>query len=83
MLPRFYYPEILKGNNQISNKTHVHHICKVLRLKRNDYIQLFDGAGNHAKAKIIEAKKQIIEYFAFHESLKNRHFHVAPIYVCL
>ena len=61
MLPRFYYPEILKGNNQISNKTHVHHICKVLRLKKNDYIQLFDGAGNHAKAKIIEAKKQIIE----------------------
>ena len=40
MLPRFYYPEILKGNNQISNKTHVHHICKVLRLKKNDYIQL-------------------------------------------
>ena len=61
MLPRFYYPEILKGNNQISNKTHVHHICKVLRLKKNDYIQLFDGAGNHAKAKIIEVKKQIIE----------------------
>ena len=61
MLPRFYYPEILKGNNQILNKTHVHHICKVLRLKKNDYIQLFDGAGNHAKAKIIEAKKQIIE----------------------
>jgi len=60
MLPRFYYPEILKGNNQMSNKTHVHHICKVLRLKKNDYIQLFDGTGNYAKAKIIEAKKQII-----------------------
>lgn len=61
MLPRFYYPEIFKGNNQISNKTHVHHICTVLRLKKNDYIQLFDGAGNHAKAKIIEVKKQIVE----------------------
>ena len=69
MLPRFYYPEILKGNNQISNKTHVHHICKVLRLKKNDYIQLFDGAGNHAKAKIIEVKKQIIELLPHREPM--------------
>ena len=57
----FIIQKYLKAIIKFQIKTHVHHICKVLRLKKNDYIQLFDGAGNHAKAKIIEVKKRIIE----------------------
>lgn len=53
---RFYSPpkNIFKDKIVISDKKEVHHLKDVLRLKRGDFVFVFDGKANEYKAEIQE-----------------------------
>lgn len=60
---RSYAENISLNTNTIliSNKQEIHHIKDVLRLKKNDRLQIFNGNGEEAEGEIAVIKKEHIE----------------------
>ncbi|MGE4349268.1 MAG: 16S rRNA (uracil(1498)-N(3))-methyltransferase [Candidatus Berkiella sp.] len=66
-IPRIYYPTSLSKNQTLSLDSEAsHYVSKVLRLKENDQIFLFNGEGGEYLAQIKHLKKtimvQLIDY---------------------
>jgi len=54
-VPRFYYPPPLPRSNHVElPREAAHHAHRVLRLRANDAVQVFDGEGNAFDARIAE-----------------------------
>ena len=60
--PRILCEELSSPSIQYTNIKQIHHLAKVLRVKPGDSVQLFDGKGNVAAAKIKELSKQSIHF---------------------
>jgi len=60
--PRILCEELSSPSIQYTNIKQIHHLAKVLRVKPGDSVQLFDGKGNVAVAKIKELSKQSIHF---------------------
>ena len=60
--PRILCEELSSPSIQYTNIKQIHHLAKVLRVKTGDSVQLFDGKGNVAAAKINELSKQSIHF---------------------
>ena len=60
--PRILCEELSSQSIQYTNIKQIHHLAKVLRVKPGDSVQLFDGKGNVAAAKIKELSKQSIHF---------------------
>ena len=60
--PRILCEELSSPSIQYTNIKQIHHLAKVLRVKPGDLVQLFDGKGNVAAAKINELSKQSIHF---------------------
>ena len=60
--PRILCEELSSPSIQYTNIKQIHHLAKVLRVKPGDSVQLFDGKGNVAAAKINELSKQSIHF---------------------
>ena len=60
--PRILCEELSSPSIQYTNIKQIHHLAKVLRAKPGDSVQLFDGKGNVAAAKINELSKQSIHF---------------------
>jgi 16S rRNA (uracil1498-N3)-methyltransferase len=53
-IPRFYLPATYQTGKTLElNKQQVHHAVTVLRLKNNRQVEVFDGKGKQARAKLI------------------------------
>ena len=61
--PRIYCPELSAPSYKCTNIKQIHHLAKVLRLKPNDPVELFDGGGSTANGTIEEIGKA---YISFH-----------------
>lgn len=58
-IPRIYLPSRLELNNLVELNEHAfQHVVKVLRLKQNSKIILFDGKGNECSAVLHEVNKK-------------------------
>ena len=60
--PRILCEELSSPSIQYTNIKQIHHLAKVLRVKPGDLVQLFDGKGNVAAAKINELSRQSIHF---------------------
>ena len=60
--PRIYCPKLSAPSYKCTNIKQIHHLAKVLRLKPNDPVELFDGCGFMANGTIGEIGKAYI-YF--------------------
>ena len=60
--PRIYCPKLSALSYKCTNIKQIHHLAKVLRLKPNDPVELFDGCGFMANGTIGEIGKAYI-YF--------------------
>jgi len=59
---RVYCKSVKEHNKKfIIDETQSHHLIKALRLKENDFVEVFDGVGNSAKCKIIKLSKRNCE----------------------
>ncbi len=60
--PRIYHPELIHqlGNITLSDEASAH-IGRVLRMKPQQDIVLFDGSGNEFPATIIEVNKKTVQ----------------------
>ena len=61
--PRIYCPELSATSYQCTNIKQIHHLAKVLRLKPNDPVELFDGCGSIANGNIEEVDKAYISFY--------------------
>ena len=61
--PRVYCPELSATSYQCTNIKQIHHLAKVLRLKPNDPVELFDGCGSIANGTIEEVDKAYISFY--------------------
>ena len=61
--PRIYCPKLSAPSYKCTNIKQIHHLAKVLRLKPNDPVELFDGCGFIANGTIGEINKA---YISFH-----------------
>ena len=61
--PRIYCPELSATSYQCTNIKQIHHLAKVLRLKPNDPVELFDGCGSIANGAIEEVDKAYISFY--------------------
>ena len=61
--PRIYCPELSATSYQCTNIKQIHHLAKVLRLKPNDPVELFDGCGSIANGTIEEVDKAYISFY--------------------
>jgi 16S rRNA (uracil1498-N3)-methyltransferase len=81
---RFFVEEIQTGGLQQIEGPEAHHALKVLRVRENDPIELFDGQGNVAIAKVVAIAKRdfqvAIESRAFEPRDSDGRIHFA---VCL
>ena len=66
--PRIYCPKLSALSYKCTNIKQIHHLAKVLRLKPNDPVELFDGCGFMANGTIGEIGKAYI-YFHVDEIL--------------
>ena len=62
--PRIFCPELSASSYKCTNIKQIHHLAKVLRLKVNDTVELFDGLGSFASGIIQDIGKTHIN---FHE----------------
>jgi 16S rRNA (uracil1498-N3)-methyltransferase len=71
----FFTPDILSKYYQL-NEDESRHCIKVLRLRKNDFINLIDGKGGFYKAKIIDPnqKKCIVEIITVYQNYGKRNF---------
>ena len=60
--PRIFCPELSSSNYKCTNIKQIHHLAKVLRLKANDPVELFDGQGTIANGIIQEIEKDYINF---------------------
>jgi 16S rRNA (uracil1498-N3)-methyltransferase len=60
--PRIFCPELSSSSYKSTNIKQIHHLAKVLRLKANDPVQLFDGQGTIANGIIQEIEKDYINF---------------------
>jgi 16S rRNA (uracil1498-N3)-methyltransferase len=56
-LPRFFVPQLLADSEIEIPETEAHHVAKVLRLQPGDEIELFDGRGIRAPARLTLVSK--------------------------
>jgi 16S rRNA (uracil1498-N3)-methyltransferase len=61
--PRVYCPELSATSYQCTNIKQIHHLAKVLRLKPNDPVELFDGCGSIANGTIEDIGKAYISFY--------------------
>ena len=61
--PRIYCPELSATSYQCTNIKQIHHLAKVLRLKPNDPVELFDGCGSIANGTIEDIGKAYIAFY--------------------
>ena len=60
--PRIFCPELSSSSYKSTNIKQIHHLAKVLRLKANDPVELFDGHGTIANGIIQEIEKDYINF---------------------
>jgi 16S rRNA (uracil1498-N3)-methyltransferase len=60
--PRIFCPELPSSSYKCTNIKQIHHLAKVLRLKANDPVELFDGQGTIANGIIQEIEKDYINF---------------------
>lgn len=60
--PRIFCPELSSSSYKCTNIKQIHHLAKVLRLKPNDNLELFDGKGYIANGTIQEIAKSHIKF---------------------
>ena len=60
--PRIFCPELSSPTYKCTNIKQIHHLAKVLRLKPNDPVELFDGKGSLANGAIQEISKAYIKF---------------------
>ena len=60
--PRIFCPELSSSSYKCTNIKQIHHLAKVLRLKANDPVELFDGQGSIANGIIQEIAKDYINF---------------------
>ena len=60
--PRIFCPELSSSSYKSTNIKQIHHLAKVLRLKANDPVELFDGQGSIANGIIQEIAKDYINF---------------------
>ena len=82
---RIFCPELSSPRYKCTNIKQIHHLAKVLRLRPNDSIELFDGRGNVAKGNIHKIGKSHIDIDIGHiSSVKNpyqRHYQAVIPYI--
>ena len=61
--PRIYCPKLSAPRYKCTNIKQIHHLAKVLRLKPNDPVELFDGCGSIANGTIEEVDKAYISFY--------------------
>lgn len=76
----FYSPEVINGNFFL-NKTESRHCIRVLRLKKNEIINLIDGKGGLYEARIIsenpeKCEVQVLKQIKDHNK-RNFYLHIA------
>ena len=60
--PRIFCSELSSSSYKCTNIKQIHHLAKVLRLKPNDNLELFDGKGYIANGTIKEIAKSYIKF---------------------
>ena len=60
--PRIFCSELPSSSYKCTNIKQIHHLAKVLRLKANDPVELFDGQGTIANGIIQEIEKDYINF---------------------
>ena len=60
--PRIFCPELSSPHYKCTNIKQIHHLAKVLRLKPNDHVELFDGKGTLARGAVQEIAKDHIKF---------------------
>ena len=60
--PRIFCHELSSSSYKCTNIKQIHHLAKVLRLKANDPVELFDGQGSIANGIIQEIAKDYINF---------------------
>ena len=60
--PRIFCPELSASSYKCTNIIEIHHLAKVLRLKVNDTVELFDGLGSLASGIIQDIGKTHINF---------------------
>ena len=60
--PRIFCSELSSSSYKCTNIKQIHHLAKVLRLKPNDNLELFDGKGYIANGTIQEIAKSYIKF---------------------
>ncbi len=58
MLKRFYCPNLASGEIHELESREAHHAYSVLRKRAGDELELFDGKGREARAKILQVSKK-------------------------
>ena len=60
--PRIFCPELSSPTHKCTNIKQIHHLAKVLRLKPNDNVELFDGKGTTGNGVVQEITKAHIKF---------------------
>ena len=60
--PRIFCPELSSPHYKCTNIKQIHHLAKVLRLKLNDHVELFDGKGALTRGAVQEIAKDHIKF---------------------
>ena len=60
--PRIFCHELSSSSYKCTNIKQIHHLAKVLRLKTNDRVELFDGQGSLANGTTQEIAKDYINF---------------------
>ena len=70
---RFYHPNTININESLfMDNLSSHHALKVMRVKINDQIILFNGDGSDYQGKIINLKKNQIEVLIISKKVINK-----------
>ena len=72
--PRIFCPELSSSSYKCTNIKQIHHLAKVLRLKANDPVELFDGQGTIANGVIQEIEKDYINFHIDDISFMQNHY---------
>lgn len=59
-LPRFFLPDLVAGTSQELSAEESHHLARVLRLKEGDVVEVFNGNGARAPARVESVHKSVV-----------------------
>ena len=79
-MSRFFVPqECIRGDIALITGREAHHILKVMRLKKGDHIEVFDGSGRRYKGKILDtyAKKLKLKIKSVQQQRQNSNLQLA------